>query len=85
MNKNGEQESLPKRLVQCLVYLWIALINVGVDFGLLLKANRSTGIIILILLFTIAIGFSMYWTRELVNVFKKQSAVEAVETSPEIV
>lgn len=85
MSENIEQEYLPKRLIQCLVYLWIALINVGVDFGLLLKASQSTGVVILIFLFAVSIGFSIYWTRELVALFRKLSTVDIVQGSPEIV
>lgn len=85
MTESSRQELLPKRLVQCLVYLWIALINVGLDFGLLLKATQSIGVWILILLFAISIAMSIFWTKELVSLFRKQVVIDNLEGSPEIV
>ena len=85
MNEFGSQEYLPNKLVRYLVYLWIALINVGVDFGLLLKATRLTGVVILLTLFTIAVLFSIYWTRALVDLFRNLSGDEALGGRPEIV
>jgi len=85
MNEDNTQECLPKKLVQILVYLWICLFNVGMDFGLLLKAERSFGLVILIPLFAVCIGLSIHFTKELVNFFKEHGMGKAVETSPEIV
>ena len=85
MNENSTQEYMPKKLAQYLVYLWIALINVGVDFGLLLKANQSFGVVILIILFAVSILFSIYWTKELVNLFRENATGMVLEETPEII
>lgn len=85
MSENGGQEYLPKKLTQYLVYLWIALINVGVDFGLLLKATRSIGMVILYVLLVISVLFSIYWTRELVSLFREQCTDDTVRGHPEII
>ena len=85
MNEDNTQEYLPKRLIQLMVYLWISLFNVGMDFGLLLKAQRNLGLVILIPLFAICIGLSIHWTKELLDFFREHGMGKVVEASPEIV
>lgn len=85
MGDNGGQDYLPKRLVQYLVYLWISLINVGMDFGFLLKATRSFGVLILLVLFTVSILLSIYWTKALVDLFREHGPAAVPAETPEIV
>ena len=84
MTEVNGQEYLPKKLVQYLVLLWISLINVGVDFGLLMKATRPAGFLLIIFL-VIAIGFSVHFTRGLIGLFKAQQANRSQDRTPDIV
>lgn len=85
MNESNEQEFLPKKLVKTLIGLWLSLINVGLDFGLFMKAERSPAVILLIVVCICAIGFSVYFTRELLDLFREQQGIQAPDRTPDIV
>ena len=85
MNESYEQELLPKKLVKMLIGLWLSLINVGIDFGLLMKAERSPAVILLVVVCVVAIGFSVHFTRELLDLFREQQGGQVPDRTPDIV
>ena len=85
MIESAGQEYLPKKLVITLVGLWLALFNMGIDFGLLMKADRGFGVVILIAFLIVSLGFSIHFTRGLLDLFREQPGVLAPGGAPDIV
>lgn len=85
MIESTAQEFLPKKLVINLAGLWLALISMGIDFGLLMKANLGIGVVILICFLLVALGFGIHFTRGLLDLFRSQHGNRATDGTPEIV
>lgn len=64
---------IPGKLIRYLIFLWLAAINIGVDFGLLMySAKRNPGMIILVFLMIVGIIFAVYCTIGIVNLFREE-------------
>lgn len=68
------KKTVPARLVRLLIFLWIAVANIGVDFGLLIQGPWREGKVVLLLFLMVAVGFAAYCTSGIVDLFRETQA-----------
>jgi len=62
---------IPMKLIKYLIGLWIAVINLGLDFGLLIHGRWNPGKFILMCMVIIALGAGVYCTKAIINFFRE--------------
>ena len=71
--EKDEKLIIPGRLIRYLVFLWLAIINTGINFGLILSSfNRIPGIFIHVPLMFASGVFAIFCTIRIVNMFKEK-------------
>ena len=62
---------IPAGLIKNLLFLWIGAINIGLDFGLILRGRWNPGKFVLMFVMAFAIGLAVNSTNAIINLFKE--------------